>query len=156
MMSYSKEHGDYVVSRSLQTIIFSARGPWNEETLFRGSKEMGKNIQQLDLSEPWGCLSCLYGESLMPPAAFKAFAKHTLIRKSLGMKALAVVIQDSDITNTIKNQLSQVYQPAEIEYEFLSDIDSAMTWLTKKSVSLDNQQVSQFFQQHSFFRPHGI
>ncbi|WP_232787603.1 hypothetical protein [Paraglaciecola sp. MB-3u-78] len=53
-MSNLQEHGEYVVGRSQQTIMFSARGPWNDETLVNGSKEMGQNIRQLNLSEPWG------------------------------------------------------------------------------------------------------
>ena len=154
-MNYSKEHGDYVVSRSLQTILFSGRGPWNDETMIRGSREMGQSIKQLDLSKPWGSLSCLYGESLMPPSTFKAFAKHTMIRKSMGLKGLAVVIQDSQIANTIKSQLIQAYEPAEVEFAFLSDIDSAMNWLLDLDVILDKQQVDQFFLQQSFIAPFG-
>ena len=149
-MKYAKEHGYYAVSRSIQTIMLSARGPWNDESLLLGGREMGKNIQQLDLSKPWGCLSCLYGESLMPPSAFKAFEKHTAIRKSLGLKAMAVVIQDSDIANTIKNQLSHAYQSAGVEYEFLANIETAITWLNDRDVNLSKPQVIQFFQQYSF------
>ena len=154
-MNYSQEHGDYVVSRSQQTIIFSARGPWNDETMIRGAKEMGQNIGQLDLSKPWGCLSCLYGESLMPPSTFKAFAKHTKIRKSMGLTGLAVVIQDSDIANTIQSQLTKAYQAAEVDFAFLSDINSAITWLSNIDVSIDTQQANQFFQLHSFIRSRG-
>jgi hypothetical protein len=121
--------------------------------MIRGAKEMGENISQLDLSKPWGSLSCLYGESLMPPSTFKSFAKHTLIRKSMGLKALAVVILDSDITNTIKRQLTPAYHAADLEFAFLSDIESAIVWLSDINVSLDKQQVIQFYQQHSFIRP---
>lgn len=153
---YSQEHGDYVVSRSQQTIMFSARGPWNDETMKRGAKEMGQNIGQLDLSKPWGCLSCLYGESLMPPSTFKSFEKHTKIRKSMGLTGLAVVIRDSDIANTIKSQLTDAYQSAEVDFIFLSDLNSAITWLSNIGVSIDKQQAIQFFQLHSFMRskPH--
>jgi hypothetical protein len=83
---YSIEHGDYVGSRSLQTVMFSARDPWNDETMIRGAKKMAENIAQRYLSKPWGCLSCFYGESSMPTSTFKSFVKHTLIRKSMGLK----------------------------------------------------------------------
>jgi len=149
-----QEHGEYVAGRSLQTIMFAARGPWNDETLVRGSKEMGQNIKQLNLSEPWGFISCLYGESLMPPSTFELFVKHTLIRKSMGMQCLAVVIQDSDITNTIMNQLTRAYQHAGLDFAFLLDVDSAITWVKEREVEMDQQQVTHFFQQHLFVRPH--
>lgn len=149
-MNNSMEHGDYIVGRSQQTIMFAARGPWNDETMKRGSKEMGENISQLDLSKPWGTLSCLYGESLMPPSTYQSFAKHTLIRKSKGLKALAVVILDSDIAHTIESQLKPAYQAAELEFAFLPDISSAIAWLSSTDVSLDKQQVEQFFELNSF------
>lgn len=149
-MQQSKEHGDYVVGRSLQTILFAARGPWNDETMIRGSKEMAENMAKLDLSKPWGTISCLYGESLMPPSTYKSFAKHTLIRKSKGLKALAVVILDSDIAFTIESQLTPAYQNADIEFAFLPDINSAIDWLSGIDVRLDKQQAEQFFQLNSF------
>ena len=149
-MRYAKEHGDYSVSLSLQTIMLSARGPWNDESLLLGGKAMRKNIGQLDLNKPWGCLSCLYGESLMPPSAYEAFEKHTVIRKNLGVNGLAVVIKDSDIAFTIKSQLTKAYQAAGVEFEFFSEIESAITWLNDKGVNLDKAQVLQFFQQHSY------
>jgi hypothetical protein len=154
-MKYSKEHGDYIVGRSKQTIMFSARGPWNDETMLRGAKEMSENMGQLDMSKPWACLSCLYGESLMPPSTFKSFAKHTLIRKSMGLKGLAVVILDSDISNTIKNQLTPAYNAADVNFAFLSDINSAINWISGIDVDIDRQQVEHFFHRHSFILPNG-
>lgn len=149
-MKYSHEHGDYVVGRSQQTIMFSGRGPWNDETLMRGTKEMGASIEQLDFSKPWGCLSCLYGESLMPPSTFKAFAKQTIIRKSLGLKGLAVVILNSDIAHTIESQLTQAYQPAGVDFEFLKDVDSAIDWLCSRGIELDKVQAEHFFKSNAF------
>lgn len=144
----------YVAGRSQQTIMFAARGQWNDETMVNGSKQTGQNIRQLNLSEPWGFISCLFGESLMPPSAFKLFVKHTLIRKSMGVRCLALVIQDSDIANTIMNQLTQAYQHAGLDYAFLADLDSAITFLKAREIDLDPQEVTHFFQQHLFVRPH--
>jgi hypothetical protein len=152
-VKHLQEHGEYVAGRSQQTILFAARGPWNDETLVKGAKEMGQNIKQLNLSEPWGFISCLFGESLMPPSTFELFVKHTLIRKSMGMRCLAVVIQDSDIANTIMSQLTQAYQHAGLDFAFLMDVDSAITWLKEREIEMDDQQVTDFFQQHLFVRP---
>lgn len=151
-MKYAQEHGEYEVSNSQQTILFAGRGPWNDQTLSRGTKEIGGKIKQLDLTKPWGGLSCLFGESLMPPSAYETFLKQTHYRKKLGMTALAVVIQNSEIANTIQNQLSKAYQSAELDFEFLPNIEQAMTWLEEKGIELDNQETLAFFQQHSFIR----
>jgi hypothetical protein len=149
-LSFSKEHGYYAVGRSLQTIMMSGHGPWNDETLLRGSIEMGKNIQELDVSQPWGCLSCLVGESLMPPSTFKAFVQQTIIRKSKGLTGLAVVIQNSDISNTIKQQLTQAYESAGIDFAFLATIDLAMDWLREKDIKMEQASVKQFYKQNTF------
>lgn len=153
-MKKLQEHGEYVAGRSQQAIMFAARGPWNDEILVRGSKEMGQNIKQLDLSMPWGFISCLFGESLMTPSAYELFLKHTLIRKSMGMRCLAVVIQDSDITNTIMNQLTRAYQEAGLDYAFLANLDTAITFLKEREIDLDEQKVTHFFQQNMFVQPH--
>jgi hypothetical protein len=153
-MKKLQEHGKYVVGRSQQTIIFAARGPWNDETLLRGSKEVGQNIKHLNLLMPWGFISCLFGESLLTPSAYEIFLKHSIIRKSMGMRCLAVVIQDSDITNTIMNQLTQAYLHAGLDYAFLANLNTAIAFLKEHEINLDEQQVTHFFQQHMFVRLH--
>lgn len=152
-MKYAEEHGEYEVSKSQQTILFAGMGPWNDETLRRGTVEIGGTIKQLDLNEPWGGLSCLFGESLMPPSAYKAFEKQTHHRKKLGMTGLAVVIQNSQIENTIRQQLTQAYESAGIDFAFLPDITHAMNWLLEKGIKLDKLEALQFFQQHAFVSP---
>lgn len=151
-MKYAEEHGEYEVSRSKQTILFAGRGPWNDETLRRGTEVIGGIIKQLDFTMAWGGLSCLFGESLMPPSAYRAFEEQTHYRKKIGMTALAVVIQDSEITNTIQNQLSAAYQSAEIDYVFLPSVEQAMAWLLEKGIIFDNQEVLTFFQQKLLMR----
>ncbi|MFT4810742.1 MAG: hypothetical protein ACJAWT_001265 [Glaciecola sp.] len=149
-MKKLQEHGEYVAGCSRQTIMFAARGPWNDETLVRGSQEMGQNINQLNMSKPWGFISCLFGESLMTPSAYKLFLKHTVIRKSKGMRCLAVIIEDSDIANTIMSQLTLAYQYAGVDFAFLTDIGSAITWIEHHEIELDEQQVTDFFRDNRF------
>ncbi|MGS2722057.1 hypothetical protein [Paraglaciecola aestuariivivens] len=151
-MKYSQEHGDYVFARSQQAILFSGRGPWNNETLQNGSRIVGGLIRELNLDQAWGGLSCLYGESLMPPSTYDIFVKQNIIRKSKGMKRLAVVIQDSDIANTIQNQLTKAYLSVGIEFAFLDSIEQAMDWLVERDIQLDKQEVLTFFNKHKFKR----
>lgn len=145
-----KEHGDYVVGRSKQLVLFSGRGPWNDETMRRGSRETGLIIKQIDKTKPWGQISYLSGESIMPPSTFSAFIKQIIIRKENGMTALAVVIKDSNIINTIKSQLTQAYDSVDIEHKFLSGVDEALDWLEQLSIQVDRMEVHAFFNQHSF------
>ncbi len=136
-----KEHGYYSVGRSEQLVLFSGRGPWNDETMRRGTVETGLLIQQLNKTCSWGQISLLSGESIMPPSTFSAFSKQTLVRKQIGMTALAVVIKNSNITNTIKVQLSQAYELADIEHQFFDCLDEALIWIKKLNIQYNNQAV---------------
>jgi hypothetical protein len=99
-----------------------------------------------------GGISFLFGESMMSPSAYKLFEKHTLIRKSMGMWCLAMMIQDSDITNTIMKQLTQANEHEGVDSSFLTDIESVITGLKDYEIALNQQQVTHFFQQYMFFR----
>lgn len=145
-----KEHGDYIVGESGQTVLFSGRGPFNDETLLVGAREMNRIIVKISKAGPWGQLSYLSGESLMTPSTFDSFVKRTAERKAMGMRALAVVITDSNIVNTIKTQLSQAYLLADIDHQFFSDINEAIAWLQTRDIKLDSAQILDFFKKHAF------
>lgn len=148
MAMINREHGNYVVGKCLQTVLLSARGPWNDETLKRGSQEMREMIESLEDGQPWAQISCLYGESLMPPSTFGFFAAQTKTRKDKGLTALAVVIRDSDIENTIIHQLSHAYQDANIEHKFFGTLEAAIDWLKDKGFALNQAQIFEFFETH--------
>jgi hypothetical protein len=145
-----QEHGDYVVDRYDQVILFAGRGPWNEQTLRKGTIETGQLIQALDKSRPWAQLSLVVGESLMPPSAYNTFLKQTMIRKSLGLSALAIVIQNSDISATIQRQFREAYQQAEIEYVFTTSITEGVDWLAQKGFELPANKLTAFCKRCSF------
>jgi hypothetical protein len=141
------EHGEYVVGRCDQVILLRARGPWNDETLKRGSHEFSLHSQKLTEGKPWAQLSCLYGESIMPPWTFKHFVYHTKIRKDQGLSALAVVILDSDIEATIKQQLSQAYSEVEISHSFFNNVDASIKWLNQQGFELEHKVAMDFINQ---------
>lgn len=144
------EHGRFEVASFKQVLSFSARGPWNDETLRRGSREMGEVINNLDLTKPWCQISCLFGESLMQPSVYNYFVKQTAVRKSLGLSVLAIVILESDIASTIKRQLSTAYGSANIDHEFFNDIDSALNMLQNAGFEVDSPNIKHFFEQNAF------
>ncbi|GAB5380981.1 MAG: hypothetical protein Alis3KO_17650 [Aliiglaciecola sp.] len=145
-----QEHGEFEVGRSEQVILLSARGPWNDETLKSGAGVMNRRIQQLDQTQPWAQLSCLFGESLMTPSAFKYFTKHTGIRKEMGLTTLAIVIKNSDITSTIKMQLTKAYSEIGIQHEFFEEIEQAIEWLQKQGINLYQPSIEDFFNKFCF------
>ena len=141
----NREHGVYVSERSEQLLLFSARGPWNDEIMHRGVLEMAKYIAQFDHSSPWGQISCLYGESLMPPSTYAGFEKQTLVRKKKGLSAIAVVIKNSDVKLTIRHQLSRAYTKANIEHRFLDSVEDAIDWQQTLGIPFNQAFTKHFF-----------
>lgn len=149
------DHGQFKAALFGQLITFAARGPWNDEAMKNGSREVGRAIEQVDKSQPWAQLSCLAGEAIMPPSTFDIFVKQSSIRRDAGLTALAVVICDSDIKNTIMHQLDNCYSQAGIDHAFFDDLESALHWLKTLGITSDIQQVRGFYQSVSFM-PEGL
>lgn len=145
-----REHGEYVTGRSGQVILFAARGPWNDETMKRGSIEMSEHIAALDHPRPWAQISCLYGDSIMPPSTFESFVKHTNIRKQIGLSKLAIAIIDSKISLTIQAQLSEAYARTDVEHSFYSTTEAAMEAISPIDYPHEQEVVRQFFAQNAF------
>ncbi len=148
-------HGDYGVGRCGQVILFAGRGPWNDESLKDGTRRLGNAISSVDQTQPWVQFSFLVGESIMPPSAFEMFAYQTKIRKQKGLSALAIVIQDSDIANTIKHQLTTAYDAAEIEHRYFDDVHEAREWLNAKGYDLSQETLDDFLRDFQFLRSRG-
>lgn len=145
-----REHGEYVTGRSGQVILFAARGPWNDETMKRGSIEMSEHIAALSHPQSWAQISCLYGESIMPPSTFETFVKHTNIRKQIGLSKLAIVILKSKISLTIQTQLREAYSRNGIDYEFYESINDAIVSIDPVTYPYQLEEVEQFFLANAF------
>ncbi|WP_240615646.1 hypothetical protein [Alteromonas facilis] len=145
-----QHHGEFVTRRSGQLLLFAGRGPWNDLTMKTGSRDMAGYIEQFDHSKPWAQISCIYGESLMPPSTFDSFTKHTVIRRQIGLEELAIAIIDSDIRHTIKAQLQEAYAKADVEFRFYSAIEDAIQSLDQTKYGFDLDYVNRFFQDNRF------
>jgi hypothetical protein len=149
------EHGEYYSARSHQVMLYAGRGPWNNEAVAQGARLMVKAMEGLDFNQPWAQLSCLFGEAMLPPAAYQNFLKHTLIRKQKGLSYLSLVIQDSDIEMTIKHQLSQAYNQADIEHEFFPTIEAGLNAIRSRGFMLNDNDLALFFA-NSIFQPRNL
>ncbi|MDB2330294.1 hypothetical protein N9V74_01130 [Alteromonas sp.] len=143
-------HGEFETETMGQLLLFSARGPWNDETMRNGVVKMSRLISNLGTQSSWAQLSCLYGESLMPPSTFEIFIKQTIIRKQRGLSFLAIVITDTDIGLTIRSQLSYCYDAAGVEHAFVDTVEEAIECLSLKGYDFDSTDVAQFFKTHDF------
>lgn len=138
-----QQHGEYVAGRLGQVVLFGGRGPWNDESLYDGTKMLGESIDGVDKARPWAQFSLLVGESIMPPSAYALFVKQTLIRKQKGLSALAIVIVESDIRSTIQQQLTVAYDKAGIEHQYFGDYYNACYWLNQQGFELELDSLKQ-------------
>jgi hypothetical protein len=145
-------HGDFETGVSKQLLLFSARGPWNDETMKTGVIRMADDISKIKEGTSWGQVSCLYGESIMPPSTFDIFVKQTRIRKSRGLCFLAVVILDTDIMLTIKQQISKCYELAEVPFAFFDNIPDALQAVEQKELTFVRSDAEDFFARFNFSR----
>ncbi|WP_051275325.1 hypothetical protein [Aestuariibacter salexigens] len=136
-----REHGQFLSTTCGQVITFAARGPWNDEAMKNGCRELAEVMKQVDMTNPWAQISCLAGEAIMPPSTFDIFLSQSKIRQKLGLQALAIVICDSDIKSTIKSQLQNCYTEAGTTHEFFDDLSSALAWLDTFNVSIDHDAI---------------
>jgi hypothetical protein len=146
----NNQHGEFETCVTRQLLLFSGRGPWNDETMKNGVVRMAANISQIDESTPWAQLSCLYGESIMPPSTFDIFVKQTRIRKRRGLSFLAVVILDTDIMLTIKQQISMCYELAEVPFAFFDNVKDALCAIEEREIRFDKEEAIGFFEQFNF------
>ena len=147
-----KEHGHFIVSQAGQVILFAGEGPWNDDALCRGERDMGDIIRSMDKAKPWAQLSLLYGDSLMIPSAFERFITGTKERKTVGLSTLAIVIKDSEITSLIKSQLIEVYKQADISYAFFDCIEEALLWLRNQTFEIAEEEIHLFLSNCNFAR----
>ena len=145
-------HGDFKTGVSKQLLLFSARGPWNDETMRTGVVRMAEDISKIEEGTSWGQVSCLYGESIMPPSTFDIFVKQTRVRKSRGLCFLAVVILDTDIMLTIKQQISVCYELADVPFAFFDNIADALDAVEARNIAFERSDVESFFARYNFSR----
>ncbi|BFT29325.1 hypothetical protein D210916BOD24_05010 [Alteromonas sp. D210916BOD_24] len=143
-------HGEFKSGVNEQLLQFSARGPWNDVTMKTGVRKMAEHISTFSVDKPWAQLSCLYGESLMPPSTFDIFVKQTRVRKQRGLAFLAIVILDTDIKLTIRHQMSQCYEAAEVPFAFYDSVEAALDALSDKDITFDREEAITFFKRYDF------
>ena len=114
--------------------------------------KLSSDISKFEQGTEWAQVSCLYGESLMPPSTFDIFVKHTRVRKTRGLSFLAVVILDTDIMLTTKHQISQCYDTAEVLYGFYDTVENALQAMTNMGYDFDSEEAERFFSRFNFTR----
>ena len=144
------EHGESQLFYNEQVLLYAGRGPWNEEAMLPSLQKTIEHLNQFPQQRPWAQLSCLFGESLMSPSVFNVFVDYCHLRKKNGLVFTAISIQDSEIKNTIKQQLTSAYRLTNIDFEFFDSISDAQKCLQEKGFYIDNDELHSFLKACKF------
>jgi hypothetical protein len=121
-------HGncDFVIDDNI--IIISAYGPWNKEFFY----DMHTNLAILlptEIKQSFGLLVLMHGETL---ATAEGLELHFNGVKHGNAKAIAIDLSKSFYPEPTKQMFQRVYAKANLENDFFSDKEKALTWLKAK------------------------
>ena len=112
------EDGLFEVKAEAQLLLIDATGPLNAEMAKLYIEAVESCIQQLEGS-PWNQVVTLHQLSLLSPEVEKFFTVALINRRSRGLLAIFVIIEDVYFTSLVKEQMSRCYTKAGIEHHFL-------------------------------------
>lgn len=122
-------HGHYAIHVEANLLHIDGKGPFNKELVAKYAQALETCISELEQRGPWYQLVMLYQLCLMTPEAEQVFIDSLKDRKSRGLTASAVVLNDPEGQALITDQFGNAYQAAGVDYEFFADSDQAKMWL---------------------------
>lgn len=90
----------------------------------------------------YSVFAVLEGDSLMIPEVCETFKRATTKRISTGLKNVAFYLSKSAYPHAFKQQVRDLYQNKNINFDFFNDIDSAKTWLNTYKIVLNDELVN--------------
>ena len=124
-----KEHGVFEIEIAAKLLLVDATGPFNDEVLKHYNKALEACIQQLEDSH-WNQIITLHKISLFTPEAEYILTQTLIKRRSKGLLAGYLILEDVDFKSLIKGQLSRCYSKVGVEYHFLDSTSEAKKRLT--------------------------
>lgn len=131
-----KRTGRLWVTHKNNFVLLRGRGPWTKESLMRFAESTPS--LEFNFEQPWGTLACLYGESILTPAAKESFIRshHWMVKKN--MNAIAINLAKCEARSVVRHQLQVIYQECGCNFRFFEDNQSAIEWLTSHDINVDS------------------
>lgn len=123
-----QEHGVFEVKIEQGYLLVDATGPFNDEFTKQYQQAIDKCLQQMR-STCWDQIIILRQLSLFTPDAEALLVKTLHTRKQKGLNKSAVVLINIEGKSLITQQLQRIYQSAQVEHAFFTDVEQAKAWL---------------------------
>jgi len=125
-----KAHGEYSIQRKGPLLLTNCKGPFNTELVENHNSDITTIIDSMP--SVWGQVIVIHQDSLWTPDAERRMCQTVSVRKSRGLRVSAVVLENPNSKVILKNQISRVYDFAEVEHGFFEDTFSAELWALAK------------------------
>ncbi len=125
-----ESHGHFKVSVQNNTIRVLAFGPFNTQAVSNYKNDLILAIQQIE--GPWTQLNQMHQNCLYTPEAQQKMHHLTQFRKDQGLVAAAFIFKDCFGTIILQEQLSGIYNKAQIPCQFFDDSATANLWLQQQ------------------------
>ena len=129
-----KEHGVFEIETEARLLLVDATGPFNEELVKRYNEALESCIQQLEFSQ-WSQVITLHQMSLFTPEAEKVLIDTLIKRRSRGLLAGYVILEDVEFKPWVKEQLNRCYTVAGVELHFFDSTSEAKKSLTRSQAA---------------------
>ena len=136
-----KAHGEYSIQRKGPLLLTNCKGPFNTELVDNHNSEIAAIIDSMP--RHWGQVIVIDEDSLWTPDAERRMYQTVSARKKRGLLVSAVVLVNPNSKAILRDQISRVYDFAEVEHAFFEHTFSAEQWaLTQikiKNTTLESQ-----------------
>ncbi|EPJ49740.1 MAG: hypothetical protein OFPI_22990 [Osedax symbiont Rs2] len=120
-----REHGGFTIQIEPGLLLVDATGPFNDELLKRYNRALESSIQQLEASA-WVQIISLHQTSLFTPEAESILTATLIERRSRGLQAGYLILEDVEFRSLVQEQLSRCYNQAGVAHQFF-DCMSALS-----------------------------
>ncbi|WJG08805.1 hypothetical protein [Aliiglaciecola sp. LCG003] len=134
-------HGQLSAICENNILVIEGTGPWNIEMLSSTDEEATKMLQELYL-QPWAVLAIMHGNSTFLPDAAKKLQQIIRQEKTHNRVATAIIVTYTAHPSFSKAHLASIYQLAGETFEFFTNKEAAMDWLTRQLCSPENKKTS--------------
>ena len=125
-----KAHGEYSIQRKGLLLLTRCKGPFNTELVDKHNSEIATIIDHMP--SQWGQVIVIDEDSLWTPQAERRLCQSVSARKMRGLLVSAIVLENSGAKLILKDQISRVYDFAEVEHAFFDDTFDAQQWALSK------------------------
>jgi len=120
-------HGEYRLTLKNNLLILEATGPFNLQYVDRLVHDIQCKVSHI--KKPWGQITVFNNDSIFVPDAFLKLKSSMQQRKESGLKVVAVILREPQCSFLIRSQISEIYQSAQIPFQFFDNFSEAEHWI---------------------------